>query len=227
MALREDIYGGGPQNDLLRYWLAMPISRQIAEKSLTRPTMAPVGSFILRRSESHPGNYALTVVEGRVVRSYKITDLGCGQVGIETGQAFASLEHMLEYFYDKPFPRAGEGHVPLTIMHQELIGLPPMPSMPVPTQTVYDSVDEQPGYGDAYREPEPYDGSALPPRARVVEPFYEDEDAPAPPPSRAGQVPRGRPPAGLPVAQPTFYGDANAGTLYGGATSDGTYGMVN
>ena len=46
----------------------------------------------------------------------KITDLGCGQVGIETGQAFASLEHMLEYFYDKPFPRAGEGHVPLTIM---------------------------------------------------------------------------------------------------------------
>jgi hypothetical protein len=38
------------------------------------------------------------------------------QVGLSTGQAFASLEDMLIFFYDMPFPDAGNGHVPLTIM---------------------------------------------------------------------------------------------------------------
>jgi hypothetical protein len=97
--LREDIYSGGPsvrsplragrpsvaciahapcpagQNELLRYWLSQNISRECAERSLCEPAMAPVGSYILRRSESAPGNYALTVVEGRLVKSYKIVDL--------------------------------------------------------------------------------------------------------------------------------------------------------
>jgi hypothetical protein len=27
--LREDIYGGGPQNDLLRSWLSMTITREM------------------------------------------------------------------------------------------------------------------------------------------------------------------------------------------------------
>jgi hypothetical protein len=38
------------------------------------------------------------------------------QVGIVTGQAFASLEDLLLFFYDKPFPDSFADHVPLTIM---------------------------------------------------------------------------------------------------------------
>jgi hypothetical protein len=70
----------------------------------------------VRRSISAPGDYAITVSEGKHIKSYKISDLGCGQVGLKTGQAFASLEHLLEFFYDNPFPEPGDGHVPLRIM---------------------------------------------------------------------------------------------------------------
>jgi len=81
------------------------------------------GSFILRRSQSSYGNYAVTVVQANGIKSYQVTDLGLGQVGLSTGQAFASLEDMLIFFYDMPFPDAGNGHVPLTIMHQTLVGV--------------------------------------------------------------------------------------------------------
>ena len=47
-----------------------------------------------------------------------------GQVGISTGQAFASLEDLLIFFYDMPFPDAGNGHVPLTIMYVAAQGRP-------------------------------------------------------------------------------------------------------
>jgi hypothetical protein len=55
----------------------------------------------VRRSESQPGNYAITVSEGGRIASYKVTDLGLGQVGLTTGQSFRSLEFLLEFFYDK------------------------------------------------------------------------------------------------------------------------------
>lgn len=83
----------------------------------------------------------MTIVEGRTLRSYKIVDLGYGQVrlrahsvivyissnantqflcsrqvSVSSGQAFASLEHLLEFYYDNPYPESGSGHVPLRIM---------------------------------------------------------------------------------------------------------------
>lgn len=83
-------------------------------------------------------NYAVTVVQENGTKSYQVTDLGLGQVradcrekcrvipsvltiillqvGLSTGQAFASLEDMLIFFYDTPFPDPGDYHVPLTIM---------------------------------------------------------------------------------------------------------------
>ncbi len=72
----------------------------------------------MRRSTSAPGSYAITVQEGGgTARSYQVTDLGLGQVGAGHGQAFASLEHLLEFFYDTPFPARGDGHVPLKYMY--------------------------------------------------------------------------------------------------------------
>jgi hypothetical protein len=118
VALREDIYGGGPNNNLLRYWLSIEISREMVYKFATfmisvsfkiayffagraepvHPLHRPVlfvpslarvnnrssGSFIVRRSTSSVGDYAITVVEGRSLRSYKVTDLGLGQVCVRS-----------------------------------------------------------------------------------------------------------------------------------------------
>ena len=57
------------------------------------------------------------------IQSYKVTDLGLGQVGVSTGQAFASLEYMLEFYFDKPFPEATPTAVSLQYMHQHIVGL--------------------------------------------------------------------------------------------------------
>eukprot|EP00051_Salpingoeca_urceolata_P028921 m.488461 g.488461 ORF g.488461 m.488461 type:complete len:284 (+) comp25799_c0_seq1:79-930(+) len=122
VALPEDIYGGGPQNHLLRSWLAAEISREKAEYSLKHPQMARPGSYIVRRSQTSKGHYAVTVVEANnTITSYKISDLGCGQVGLRNGHAFATLEHLLEHFYDNPFPENKHPHVALKLMHPVLL----------------------------------------------------------------------------------------------------------
>jgi hypothetical protein len=46
MELPEDIYAGGPQNPLLRYWLSIDITREMADESLMSPVLAPAGWLI-------------------------------------------------------------------------------------------------------------------------------------------------------------------------------------
>jgi len=76
--------------------------------------------FIVRRSTSRPGSYAITVQQGgNRIKSYEVHDLGFGQVSVSGaggGMAFASLEHLLEFFFDNPFPDPTHGHVMLTSM---------------------------------------------------------------------------------------------------------------
>lgn len=71
------------------------------------------------RRASDNVNYAITVCEGNKICSYKVTDLGLGQVGIQTGQSFRSLEYLLEFFYEEKFPDATGTHVPLKHMCTE------------------------------------------------------------------------------------------------------------
>lgn len=47
VALPEDIYAGGPSNDLLRFWLSQTIDRERAEASLSTPSYAPSGACVL------------------------------------------------------------------------------------------------------------------------------------------------------------------------------------
>jgi hypothetical protein len=47
MELPEDIYSGGPQNPLLRYWLSIDITREMAEESLMSPALAPAGLSLM------------------------------------------------------------------------------------------------------------------------------------------------------------------------------------
>eukprot|EP01147_Barroeca_monosierra_P007206 gene7206-9670_t len=150
--LREDIYGG-PEDDLLRFWLSIDIPRTLAEKSLKTPHLAPTGtrlvirsrcSFILRRSKTSPGNYAITVVQGKTIKSYEVHDVGMGQVALSTGQAFENLETMLDFFFNRPFPDEGHGHVPLSRMHPTIhgISMPPILDSTSGPSTIGDSMYE-------------------------------------------------------------------------------------
>eukprot|EP00039_Didymoeca_costata_P022463 m.4589 g.4589 ORF g.4589 m.4589 type:complete len:215 (+) comp3024_c0_seq1:97-741(+) len=191
----EDVYRmSAPQNDLLRYWLSFPISRSAAEASLQTPSMAHPGSYIVRRSESMPGNYAITVAEGKFVNSYKITDLGLGQVGVSSGQAFASLEHLLEFYYDKPFPDSSPGRVPLQWMHQgDIPGAPKPPPKPMFEDDSTDQSYHRMGltnYEDADVDDDiTYDAAE---DEEGVYGDFDDDGPPSLPPGRAPALPPGR-----------------------------------
>eukprot|EP00055_Hartaetosiga_balthica_P007647 m.26639 g.26639 ORF g.26639 m.26639 type:complete len:223 (+) comp5873_c0_seq1:80-748(+) len=120
--LPEDQYGEIITDDLLRWWLSIDIPRQLAEQSLSTPSLAPTGSYIVRRSLSSPGNYAITVVQGNKITSYEILDMGLGQVSLRNGRCFASLQDLLEHFYTLPFPDEGPGHVALQAAHSNIVG---------------------------------------------------------------------------------------------------------
>lgn len=145
--LKEDLYGGlpgatfnaKPTNNILRFWLSNSISRKQAEEALGEQYK---GSYIVRRSESSKNNYAVSVANasGRCV-SYKVTDLGCGQIGIQTGQSFSNMEKMLEFFYDKPFPENKPGNECLQYMFQgQIPGCPPTPQYVEPAP---DALEDQ------------------------------------------------------------------------------------
>lgn len=164
--MREDIYGSAsaglwasaPQDEILRYWLSNEIPRAAAEKALSKlngeQVFAEQGTYIVRRA-SDKVNYAITVCEGGKICSYKVTDLGLGQVGIQTGQSFRSLEYLLEFFYEERFPDATGTHSPLKHMCTEpgrdLDGCPPMPEPQEVYEERYEDADGVPGggnYGD-------------------------------------------------------------------------------
>eukprot|EP00041_Stephanoeca_diplocostata_P014055 m.252214 g.252214 ORF g.252214 m.252214 type:complete len:330 (-) comp19560_c0_seq1:222-1211(-) len=117
--LREDLYANSPKNDLLRHWLSLNITRKEAEEALAGTT---VGTFIVRRSTSALGDYAVTVSQRKqgkqYVSSYKVVNFGCGQVGTtHSSNVFSGIEPMLEHFYGEPFPDAGAQRVPLLFMY--------------------------------------------------------------------------------------------------------------
>jgi len=195
VALREDVYGtpdaglwaSAPQDEILRYWLGNEIPRASAEKALSKPVFAEQGTYIVRRA-SDKVNYAITVCEGNKICSYKVTDLGLGQVGIQTGQSFRSLEYLLEFFYEEKFPDATGTHVPLKHMctepERQLDGCPPMPE-PQEYEERYDDADGVSGGGaaDMYGEDDTYqdidEGGGAPP-ARPP-PLPQTRAAPPPP----------------------------------------------
>lgn len=78
-------------------WFFGKIKRADAEKKLLAPG-SPSGTYLIRDSETMPGNYSLSIRDGDSVRHYRIRKLDNGGYYITTRAPFASLPELVEHY---------------------------------------------------------------------------------------------------------------------------------
>lgn len=78
-------------------WFFGKIKRADAEKKLLAPG-SPSGTYLIRDSETMPGNYSLSIRDGDSVRHYRIRKLDNGGYYITTRAPFASLSELVEHY---------------------------------------------------------------------------------------------------------------------------------
>ena len=79
-------------------WYFGKLKRADAEKKLLQ-TSNPNGTFLIRDSESQPGDYALSIRDGDRVRHYRIfTEVGTGSYYIAPHCKFNSLEELVRHY---------------------------------------------------------------------------------------------------------------------------------
>ena len=78
-------------------WFFGKIKRAEAEKKLLAPG-SPSGTYLIRDSETMPGNYSLSIRDGDSVRHYRIRKLDNGGFYITTRAPFTSLPELVEHY---------------------------------------------------------------------------------------------------------------------------------
>ena len=78
-------------------WFFGKIKRAEAEKKLLAPG-SPSGTYLIRDSETMPGNYSLSIRDGDSVRHYRIRKLDNGGYYITTRAPFTSLSELVEHY---------------------------------------------------------------------------------------------------------------------------------
>jgi len=78
-------------------WYFGEIKRAEAEKRLMMKGL-PSGTFLLRKAESAPGNFSLSVRDGDSVKHYRIRKLDTGGYFITSRAPFASLHELVEHY---------------------------------------------------------------------------------------------------------------------------------
>lgn len=78
-------------------WFFGKIKRADAEKKLLLPGN-PSGTFLIRDSETMPGNYSLSIRDGESVRHYRIRKLDNGGFYITTRAPFVSLTELVDHY---------------------------------------------------------------------------------------------------------------------------------
>lgn len=78
-------------------WFFGKIKRADAEKKLLAPG-SPSGTYLIRDSETMPGNYSLSIRDGDSVRHYRIRKLDNGGYYITTRAPFTSLSELVEHY---------------------------------------------------------------------------------------------------------------------------------
>ena len=68
-----------------------------AEKQLMQPFNVH-GSFLVRKSESRPGSYSLSVRDKERVRHYKICRQGAGRFFINRQRTFSTIPDLIYYY---------------------------------------------------------------------------------------------------------------------------------
>ncbi|XP_032236190.2 tyrosine-protein kinase SRK2 [Nematostella vectensis] len=78
-------------------WFFGKIKRAEAEKKLLAPGN-PKGTFLIRDSETQPGNFSLSVRDGDNVKHYRIRKLDTGGFYITTRAPFGSLTELVDHY---------------------------------------------------------------------------------------------------------------------------------
>lgn len=78
-------------------WFFGKIKRADAEKKLLSPG-SPSGTFLIRDSETMPGNYSLSIRDGESVRHYRIRKLDNGGYYITTRAPFSTLNDLVQHY---------------------------------------------------------------------------------------------------------------------------------
>ena len=78
-------------------WFFGAIKRIDAEKQLLQP-FNDYGSFLVRDSESTPGNYTLSVRDTEKVRHYKIRRINAGGFSITSRVTFETIPELVQYY---------------------------------------------------------------------------------------------------------------------------------
>eukprot|EP00042_Codosiga_hollandica_P050868 m.616871 g.616871 ORF g.616871 m.616871 type:complete len:629 (-) comp58172_c0_seq7:292-2178(-) len=83
-------------------WFFGPISRQKAEKLLGNP-LRKHGCYLIRESESQPGQYSLSMKDGESVRHYRIITDAAGHFQLQGSSSpmFRALRELVEFHKDK------------------------------------------------------------------------------------------------------------------------------
>ena len=77
-------------------WFFGPIKRADAEK-LLRASPKP-GTFLIRESESKPGDYSLSIQDGENVKHYRIRRMDEGGFFITRRAVFNTLKDLVDYY---------------------------------------------------------------------------------------------------------------------------------
>ncbi|XP_072097453.1 protein-tyrosine kinase 6-like isoform X1 [Mobula birostris] len=77
-------------------WFAGKLSRSNAKGILS--TQPITGSFLIRESDSQESAYALSVLDGTIVRHYHIFQSKSGQFYLNVANQFSSLKELVEYY---------------------------------------------------------------------------------------------------------------------------------
>lgn len=78
-------------------WFVGKYPRQKAERDLNAPGN-PIGTFLIRESESTPGDFSLSVKDSDGVKHYRIRKLETGEYFISPRASFQSLEHLVYHY---------------------------------------------------------------------------------------------------------------------------------
>lgn len=79
-------------------WFFGPIKRVDAEKMLLMHGES--GSFLIRESESKPGDYSLSLRDGEIVKHYRIRSMDSGGFYIAHRAKFATLSELVEHYQE-------------------------------------------------------------------------------------------------------------------------------
>ncbi|XP_065183218.1 tyrosine-protein kinase SRK2-like [Sycon ciliatum] len=78
-------------------WFFGRIKRADAEKKLLAPGN-PHGTFLVRESESQPGNYSLSIREADSVKHYRIRSMDSGEFYIASRAVFRNLKDLVQHY---------------------------------------------------------------------------------------------------------------------------------